>query len=190
MRDSNATWSFSLVLTGFAEATGEIEDALYEAGCSDALLSFYGTAPVLDFDRQAESYEHAVINAIDDVERAGISATVLRVEPDDLVNAADIARRSGVTREAVRLWIEAERGGGGFPPPSARVGKSTVWRWSEVARWLLKRREIDPRAVREAEFTAALNALLERERTAEIVSRAAIIEKQLRGVRRRTRRAE
>ena len=180
MSSSTRTWTFSLILAGLSELTAEVEDALYEAGCSDALLSFYGTAPVLDFDRRAATLEQAVFSAIDDVKRANVGASVLRVEPDDLVNAADIARRCSVSREAVRLWTEARRGDGDFPSPVARVGKSTVWRWTDVVRWLRKRLAIDQDAVDGADFLAALNAYLERSRTADIRARAALIEKQLR----------
>ena len=48
--------------------------------------------PYVDFDRDSDSFEEAVLTAIRDVERAGLQ--VLRVEPDDFVSASEIARRT------------------------------------------------------------------------------------------------
>lgn len=53
--------------------------------------------------------------------------------PEDLVSGAEIGRRLGVSREAVRKWGKApERD---FPAPLARVGRSLVWDWSAVKTW-------------------------------------------------------
>ena len=137
---------------------------LFEAGCDDALLSFSAGVATLDFDRARGSFQEAVVSAIGDVERAGLDVTVTRVAPDDLVNAADIARRASVSREAARNWIAGKRGGGGFPPPCAQVGSSPVWSWLEVAGWLQGRGLVGEEVVAVAETTAALNRLLEEKR--------------------------
>lgn len=50
----------------------------------------------------------------------------------DLVSGAEIGRRLGVSREAVRKWSKSDRG---FPAPLARVGRSVVWDWSVVRQW-------------------------------------------------------
>jgi len=165
-KKTKQTYNFILVLDGFGPDDSGIEDALFTAGCDDALLSFRGTTPLLDFDRESESLEDAVLSAIQDVEAAGLNATVLRIEPDDLVTAAEISRRSGASREAVRLWHEGVRGPGSFPPPVATLGTNTiVWSWAEVAAWLLKSGKIADRgAVESARFLATLNALLNGER--------------------------
>ncbi len=64
-------------------------------------------------------------------------AKVLDVD-QELVSASDIASRLGVSREAVRLWVEGLRGPGGFPRPVGTVGngKSKVWQWLAVNSWL------------------------------------------------------
>lgn len=49
----------------------------------------------------------------------------------ELVSGAEVERRLGVSREAVRLW----RWRPGFPEPVARVGRSMVWDWSAIERW-------------------------------------------------------
>src|SRR5262245_66171185 len=66
------TWTFTLVLSGVRELTGEVEDALFEAGCDDALLGSRDAAVYLDFDRQAPSFRDAVLSAIAGVETAGL----------------------------------------------------------------------------------------------------------------------
>lgn len=67
-------WTFTLVLDGVTELTRQIEDALYEAGCTDALLGSCNGVVFLDFDREAKCLEDAVLSAIAAVEAAGIGA--------------------------------------------------------------------------------------------------------------------
>jgi hypothetical protein len=59
---------------------------------------------------------------------------------DDFVGYAEIARRSDVTSEAVRLWATGKRGPKTFPHPRGYVGmsshRSPIWRWSDVSIWL------------------------------------------------------
>jgi predicted DNA-binding transcriptional regulator AlpA len=50
----------------------------------------------------------------------------------DLVSGAEIGRRLGVSREAVRKWAKSDRD---FPEPLARVGRSVVWDWGLVRGW-------------------------------------------------------
>lgn len=76
----------------------------------------------------------AVANAIRRTERAGLS--VLRVDADDWVTIADIARRVGRSREAVRLWSLGLLGPGGFPPPLNPGRETSFFSWTEVGRWL------------------------------------------------------
>ncbi len=79
-KTAKQTRSFTLILTGLAELSDDISDALFEAGCDDALIGIRDGVVFLDFDREASSFREAVLSAIADVEGAGIGATVLRVE--------------------------------------------------------------------------------------------------------------
>jgi len=154
-------FAFTLILGGLQRLNQEVEDRLYEAGCDDALLGQRDGTVFLDFDREAESLEAAIVTAIRDVRRAKTSAVVTRVEPDDLVSQAEIARRLGQSRESVRKYVLGVRGPGGFPAPVAGVkGTSALWRWSEVARWLTSANLLDRTAVDDAELIAAVNSLL------------------------------
>lgn len=163
-----ATHTFTLVLTGIAAIDSEIEDRLFEAGCDDALLGIRDGVVYLDFDREAESLTEAILSAIENVEGAVLEVKVVRVEPDELVTAADIAQRTGRSRESVRLLAAGRRGGGGFPPPVRGMKSRTrLWRWAEVAEWLANHEGTppDPRAA-DARVIAAINGALELRRHA------------------------
>jgi hypothetical protein len=83
--NAREVFSFTLILAGFEEITSELENAIYEAGCSDALLGIHAGTPYLGFDREAETLDGAIKSAIRDVERAssmsGIPVEAVRVIP-------------------------------------------------------------------------------------------------------------
>jgi hypothetical protein len=130
-------YSFSLVLQGARDMTPVIADALYEAGCDDALVGSRNGVLFAEFDREAPSSAEAIISAIRQIESAGVGLTVVRVEPDELVSAAEIADRVGLNRETIRLYAVGRRGPGTFPPPVTRLrSRSPLYRWTDVAPWL------------------------------------------------------
>ncbi|MDA8354994.1 MAG: DNA-binding protein [Actinomycetota bacterium] len=53
----------------------------------------------------------------------------------EIVSGAEIGRRLGVSREAVRLWRRRP----GFPEPVGRVGQAVAWDWEDVRRWAEER---------------------------------------------------
>jgi len=132
----DTTHNFVLVLSGVSEPDDQLEDALYGAGCSDAILAFRNGVAYLAFDREAETLKSAVLSAVRDVERANHQVRVSHVEPDDLVSASEIARRLECTREYVRLLAQGERCGGDFPVPLSGVAGTTfLWSWADVVQW-------------------------------------------------------
>jgi hypothetical protein len=140
MKATSQSYEFTLILTGVTELTDALSDALFEAGCDDGTLGEREGVVFLDFTREAASPRAAILSAIAAVEGAGVGARVARVEPDDLVTLAEIARRSGRSRESIRLLATGERGPGGFPLPVANLTKrSPIWRWTEVSRWLTEK---------------------------------------------------
>jgi hypothetical protein len=136
------SYTFTLILAGIQEVTDEVEDALFEAGCDDALLGSRDGVVFLDFEREASSAREAVLSAIADVAKSGIGARVARVEPDEFVTMAEIARRANRSRENIRQLVAGLRGPGDFPPPVANLKqKSPIWRWADVEAWLRQKME-------------------------------------------------
>lgn len=80
-RVAQGTHQFSLIYSGTSELTEELENALFEAGCADALLGIQEGKVFLDFRRNAPSFQIALTSAIMDVERAGVGLELVRVEP-------------------------------------------------------------------------------------------------------------
>jgi len=64
-------YSFTLRVAGIKTDNEYYEDALYDAGCTDALVVIQDGDLFIDFDRQAPSYELAVQSATHSVQRAG-----------------------------------------------------------------------------------------------------------------------
>jgi len=64
-------FTFFVGVTGVDISAGRYEDALFEAGCDDALITVIDGQIRLDFDREAESYESAVASASHDIQKAG-----------------------------------------------------------------------------------------------------------------------
>ncbi len=90
--------------------------------------------PFIDFDRDAASLNEAVLSAVADVERVG-GVQLVRVVDAGLAAMADIAARTGRTREGVRLFVLGACGAGGPPPVTDLMGWHRLWRWSDVGRW-------------------------------------------------------
>lgn len=153
--------TFTLLLDNEDELTTDLEDALFEAGCDDGMLFIKNQVVYIEFDRDADSLEEAVVSAINDVESAGFQ--VARVEPSDLVTSAEISRRANRSRQSVAQIIKGKRGKGGFPIPVAGVtSKTSVWSWAEVSNWLLKEEKIDDLfLIKKAEVIRDVNETLE-----------------------------
>ncbi len=155
-------FDFALIVSGVDELTGEVEDALFGAGCDDATLSMQYGRLYLEFSRSAPSLREAIVSAIRDVHHAGIGAQVLRVDECSLVTAADIARLMGRSRQLVHQYINAQRGPGRFPPPECHLADhSPLWRWCAVSSWLVQNNLIRPEESSNAEVIEAINIALE-----------------------------
>lgn len=129
--------NFTLVLSGVNAETAGLENALFEAGCDDALVCFYGKSVYLEFDREAETLNNAIASAIRSVEDAGINAVVEAID-STWVGLSDIAELSQLSRQAIALLKDGTRGKGDFPNPIQRItGQSPLWSWAEVAEWLV-----------------------------------------------------
>lgn len=127
-------------------------DALYEAGCDDALVGAGQHGSVgLDFAREAESAEDAITSAIGDVDRAIPGARLIEAAPD-LVGIAEVAEVLECTRQNATKLVRQPR----FPAP-VHIGKHTsLWHLADVLEWA----ELDRREVSEALHEVARTACL------------------------------
>ncbi len=154
------TYEFSIIASGLDPQAEDFDSRFYGAGCDDATVSFQKGRIIIDFAREAESIEDAIVSAISDVLEAG--AHVEHVEPDPLVSLSDIAARANMSRAAISLYSKAQRGKG-FPAPVARVtSDSPLWDWSGVAVWLFQQSRISQDCMIEAAVVKSANLALQR----------------------------
>jgi transcriptional regulator with XRE-family HTH domain len=161
------TYEFTIIATGLDPYAANFADRFFEAGCDDATISFQKGAIILDFDREARTFGHALTSAIADVEKAG--ADVVHVEPDHLVSLSDIAVRAGITRAAASNWAKGERGKNS-PAPVARVTTdSPLWDWVDVSRWLHRQGRLPIEDVLRARFVRGVNLSIVERREAHML---------------------
>lgn len=159
------TYQFVLIVEGADLQSDEMFDAVFDAGCDDALVGCSNGVQFVDFDREAPSAGEAVRSAIAALEGLpGI--TVVRIVGADLLSISDIATRTGRTRESVRLLVAGKRGPGGFPPPATDPrNRYRLWRGNDVQRWFAEHYGDQP-ICPEADVVATVNAELELRRSA------------------------
>ena len=83
-----AAHEFTLTLVGNRPLNDAEVDALFDAGCDDALVGWQFERVFVDFDREAPTLREAVLSAIENVRTAGFR--VAKVEVDDAALAADV----------------------------------------------------------------------------------------------------
>jgi hypothetical protein len=153
------TFEFSIIASGLDPEAEDFADRFFNAGCDDATLSFQKGHIILDFAREADSIDAAIVSAMECVTAAG--AKVDRIEPDPLVSLSDIASRTGMSRAAMTQYSKGQRGKN-FPSPVARItSDSPLWDWASVAKWLFQNEKLSRDAAIEAEVVRAVNAAIE-----------------------------
>lgn len=152
-------YTFRLVVEDPIDDDGA--DRLFEAGVDDGFLETGPSGHSIGFECEAEEFRAAMLSAIEkieEVEAAGFE--VVRFEPDELVSGANIADRTGRTRQSISLLIRGERGPGGWPRPVAGNVRSPLWRWADVAAWFEDFDGSQHVDREEAAFLAAVNEVL------------------------------
>jgi transcriptional regulator with XRE-family HTH domain len=155
-------FEFTIVATR-PDGVKEFSEKLFEAGCDDATISHQKGLMILDFDREAKNFSHALLSALDNVTATGADA--LPVEPDPLVSLSDIASRAGITRAAVSNYANGTRGKAfpTFPAPVVRVTTDTpLWDWVDVARWLFRQGKLSLTELVQARIVRAENIKISR----------------------------
>ena len=158
---------FTLLIDGDVDAH---IDELSEAGCDDAVFGAVDGAEFADFDRESETFAHAVVSAIRAVESVD-DLRVRRVDPEELVTLTGIADRLGRTRQSVHRLAAGERGAD-FPRPVSHLRSRTrLWRWTDIVEWAGKDTADE---IANGRVLAAANAALElRDQTRELSDDAA-----------------
>ena len=114
----------------------ELVERLGDAGCDDALVGVGQPGRIaLEFVREAESAQAALMSALADVKRAIPSARLIEAAPD-FVGLTDVADMVGVTRQNMRKLMVSHATS--FPAP-VHEGSSSVWHLAEVMAWLQAR---------------------------------------------------
>ena len=133
-------YTFQMVIGDAGAITPEIESAVFEMFEGDVAVSSSGGAVSLDFTEfdLEEVSERSLFDLVARVEAGLGGLRVVRIEPDGLASAAEIAARSGLSREAIRLFAKGERGNGMFPEPARISGRLHLWRWNDVLNWFME----------------------------------------------------
>ena len=84
------SWSFTLIVEGKDLQSDETFDALFKAGCDDALIGRTNDVQYMDFDRLALNPVDAVLSAVTDVESVP-GVRVVRLDGADLVSMSETA---------------------------------------------------------------------------------------------------
>lgn len=135
-------------------------DALFEAGCNDALIGTGIKGRIgLDFDRESCDAMTAVLSAIKDVKKAIPDAKLLECSPD-LVGISGIAKVLNVTRQAVQKMVIANIGT--FPAP-IHAGNTQMWHLYKVLEWSHKfnNKKLDSALFEIAETSLQVNVMKE-----------------------------
>lgn len=130
-------------------------EALYEAGCDDAVVGVGQRGKVaLMFAREARTAFHAVSSAIRDVRKA-IPGAVLAEASPDFVGLTDIADIAGFTRQNMRKLMLANPA---TFPPAVHDGNPALWHLASVLAWLQdQQRPVDATLLDVARATMKLN---------------------------------
>lgn len=150
------TYEFTIIASGLDPEAADFADRFFNAGCDDATIALVKGAIILEFEREARNFSHALVSAMRDVVRAG--ATIEHIEPDYLVNLSDIAERLRVSKASVSLYAKGERASN-FPAPVARVTTDgPLWDWVDVARWSYRRCTVSLETLVQAKIVRAANS--------------------------------
>lgn len=129
------SFEFALVLSGVSEKTEDLEDALFESGCSDAFVCYRSDGTIsVDFIRESSSLKDAVNSAIADIEHSSVNAKVDHID-DVYVSLQRISVLTGIKKQSLSQYYKGERGPGNFPIARGD-NRYTCFKWSEVAEWL------------------------------------------------------
>ena len=142
-----------------AESDGnpnDIVERLGATGCTDALIGIGQSSRLaLEFTREAESAELALISALTDIKASVPNAQLIEAAPD-FVGLTDVARVVGVTRQNLRKLM---LGYAANVPLPVHEGSATVWHLADMLEWLKTRvaYQIEPATLAVAQVNKQVN---------------------------------
>ena len=111
-------------------------DALYDAGCDDALIGIGKKGHIaLDFDREGEDSIEAMKSAIEDVYKA-IPDAIFESASPDVVNLSDIADSIGVKRQYLQKIYKEYFDS--FPEPLYSGKQISLWHMHSVMHFFIE----------------------------------------------------
>ncbi|MBU4423846.1 MAG: DNA-binding protein [Gammaproteobacteria bacterium] len=113
-----------------------VVERLGEQGCTDALVGLGQAGYIgLDFVREAQNAEAALLSAMDDVKRAVPGAVLVEAGPD-FVGLTDVADVVGQSRQNMRKLMLSNSNQ--FPSP-VHSGSASVWHLAHVLEFMQER---------------------------------------------------
>jgi hypothetical protein len=127
-------YAFTFVVDGVDVGDDALVCALFDV--LDAMLVQTAGQHLVTVTSTGPNAIRAAQTAVAALSSVAPAMRVLRLDRD-LVGVADIADRTGRSRQNVTQWAHGERQSKQpFPAPDGVVGRSRVWLWSEVNTWL------------------------------------------------------
>jgi len=78
------TFIFTCTIADRTDFDLDLADAIYAAGADDSSVGSRDGVVTVDFDREAETLDQAVRTAIDDLAKAGLRVSVVRIDANSL----------------------------------------------------------------------------------------------------------
>lgn len=151
-------YEFQFVVEGVSIDDDDAVAALAEN--FDALVSWHRGTHLLSVAGEGRNAVDAAQKLVSELATAFPALRLLHLDPD-LVGVADIAERTGRSRQNVQQWVDGNRHAGTpFPRPEGAVGRSLVWRWSDVNAWLESRNLSDGEARASRDEAALIDVIL------------------------------
>ena len=168
------TFMLNFVLPDRAADPEQYLDALYEAGCDDAVVGVGQHGMIgLDFTRAARSADEAIRSAISNVRAAIPGAALIQAGPD-LVGLSQMAEIFGFSRQNMRKYANRQSGGPAAFPPPVVLGDPSLWHLAEIVAWLRQNTSVQPQddVLEVSKAAAKLNFEVERKRLKRMLERA------------------
>lgn len=157
------TFILKYQLSGDDSDADALVERLAVSGCDDAVVGIGQPGRLaLEFTREADSAEKAIVTALRDVKRAIPSARLIEAAPD-LVGLTDVADLVGVSRQNMRKLMISHTAD--FPQP-VHEGSTVIWHLVDLLTWLQKKAgyATDRRIVDVAAATLQINLTKEARR--------------------------